>query len=203
MKLTTAYYQHTDVVALAPTFLGKVLVTVIDGELTSGVITEVEAYAGVNDKACHAHMKKVTARNIVMYEPGGCLYAYLCYGIHTLMNIVTNQANQADAVLIRGIEPVDGLAVMEQRRGKTSGRDFANGPGKLSQALGASPALTGMSLQSDVVWLEDRGIEPPTDFQKLKRVGIDYAGEDANLLWRFKVNTLFGERGHKAWCNKL
>jgi len=189
-KLAARFYLQKDVVQAAHSMLGKHIVTHIDQQITSGIITDVEAYAGENDKACHAHMRKVTARNKVMYEQGGCVYAYLCYGIHTLINIVTNDAGHADAILIRGIEPIKGIATIKKRRHYKKHQHLTDGPGKVAQALGVTPVYTQLSLQSDTIWIEDVGITPPLNqFDKLKRVGIDYAGEDAHLLWRFKVHS--------------
>jgi DNA-3-methyladenine glycosylase len=115
-KIPLEFYQGVDVVAIARELLGKVLVTNIDGAITSGMIVETEAYHGLKDKACHAYNGRRTARTEVMYQSGGLAYVYLCYGIHSLFNIVTNVKDRADAVLIRAIEPLEGLEVMMERR---------------------------------------------------------------------------------------
>jgi len=193
--LPTSFYAIDDAVTAAKACLGKGLFSQIDGAITGAVITEVEAYSHQGDQACHAHLNKKTKRTQVMFAQGGCLYAYLCYGIHTLINIVTNDAGKADAVLIRAIVPLIGKDLMSQRRGRPATQPNLIGPGKVSQALGITAADTGISLQGERVWLSDLGLQDlsqPKNAQQieaLKRVGIDYAGEDANLLWRFRLTT--------------
>ena len=116
--LTESFYAREDVVKIARELLGKVLVTNFNGILTSGMIVETEAYAGTTDKASHAYGGRRSARTEIMYMPGGTAYVYLCYGIHHLFNVVTNAINIPHAILIRGIEPIDGIETMLARRGK-------------------------------------------------------------------------------------
>lgn len=183
--LSKAYYKHNDVVFLAKDLLGKQLSTCIDGVFTSGIITETEAYAGKGDKACHAHLGKFTKRTQVMYASGGVAYVYLCYGIHHLFNIVTNTQGNADAVLIRAIEPTDGIETMLKRRQKNKvDKTLTSGPGNLTQALGISKTHNEKSLESNEIWIEDKGVNIET-IVETTRIGIDYAGEDALLPWRF------------------
>ncbi|MCR5887540.1 DNA-3-methyladenine glycosylase [Hymenobacter sp. J193] len=190
MILPLSYYQQPDVVALARDMLGKYLFTRFDGQLTGGRIVETEAYAHIGDQACHSHLGRFTARTRIMYEAGGVTYAYLIYGRYTLFNIITNEAGKADAVLIRGLEPTHGIAEMQLRRGLTQvQRNLTGGPGLLTQALGISTRSYSTPLTGPEIWLEDRN-EPVAADQVLAspRVGIDYAGDDAALPWRFRLH---------------
>lgn len=186
--LPESFYANPDVVIVAKQLLGKVLCTNFDGNLTSGIITETEAYCGRNDKACHANNGLRTERTEVMYGPPGNAYIYLCYGIHHLFNVVTNREGLADAVLIRGLKPMDGINIMKRRRGMNDLKNLTNGPGKLSQALQIQTSYTGHDLKSRPLWIEDRSITI-TD-RKIKitsRIGVDYAQEDAKKPWRFLI----------------
>ncbi|UZR95031.1 DNA-3-methyladenine glycosylase [Chondrinema litorale] len=197
MKITKEFYENEDVVDVAKQLLGKMLCTNIDGVFTSGKIVETEAYCGAIDKACHAHLNRRTKRTEVMFGEGGHAYVYLCYGIHALFNIVTNKKGSADAVLIRAIEPVAGIDTMLERRkmDKTAYRLTA-GPGILSQALGIDTSHYGTDLVDNLIWLEDhKVVVDNNEIISSARVGIDYAGEDALLPWRFRI------RDNK-WCSK-
>ena len=187
MKLPEAYYRSTDTLGLARDLLGKVLCTRINGEYTAGMITETEAYCGAEDKACHAYGNRRTARTETMFAAGGAAYVYLCYGIHHLFNVVTNEADVPHAILVRGVHPVDGVEKMLERRKQTKlTKRLSAGPGTLSQALGIHTSQTGTSLQSDLLWIEDRGIVlPDSKVEITPRIGVDYAGEDAKLPYRF------------------
>ncbi|UPL48509.1 DNA-3-methyladenine glycosylase [Hymenobacter sublimis] len=189
MKLPAEFYRRPDPVLIAREMLGKYVFTRINGVLTGGRIVETEAYAHINDQACHSHLGRYTARTRVMYEPGGVAYTYLIYGRYVLFNIITNEAGKADAVLIRGLEPTEGIPEMLLRRGMTEvRRNLTGGPGLLTQALGLTTAHYGLPVTGDVVWLEDRGDVVPEDhITASPRVGIDYAGEDAALPWRFRL----------------
>ncbi|WP_127845815.1 DNA-3-methyladenine glycosylase [Psychroflexus aestuariivivens] len=184
-KLKPTYFQQSDVVFLAKDLIGKKIFTFFDGQLTGGTITETEAYAGVGDKACHAHLGRFTERTKVMYETGGISYIYLCYGIHHLFNIVTNIKGRADAILLRGFEPEHGIATMLKRRNKTKvEKNLSAGPGNVSQALGLTKAQNANSVCSNEIWLEN-GSNFDVDIVETTRIGIDYAKEDAELPWRF------------------
>jgi len=187
--LDREFYSGNDPVLIAKSLLGKVLCTNFDGQLTTGIIVETEAYNGRTDKACHSHIHGRTKRTSIMFKEPGVAYVYLCYGIHHLFNIVTNSIGNADAVLIRGIEPLDGIETILQRRGKTKlERSVGGGPGIASQALGITTSNYGTDLCSNEIWIEDRNIEiPPSRVLETPRVGIDYAGEDALLPWRFRI----------------
>jgi DNA-3-methyladenine glycosylase len=188
-KLSAEFYRREDVVDVARELLGKVLCSRMDGELTSGIITETEAYCGRNDRACHANDGLRTARTETMYRPGGVAYVYLCYGIHHLFNVVTNVEDRADAVLIRAVEPADGTAFMLQRRGRDKvSPALTAGPGRLTQALGITTSFDGTDLTGDVIWIEDRGLVIPNDaLTASPRIGVDYAGDHALREWRFYV----------------
>lgn len=189
MKLPLDFYRRPDPVAIARDLLGKYLFTRINGVLTGGRIVETEAYAHLNDQACHSHLGRYTARTQVMYQPGGVAYVYLVYGRYALFNIITNEAGKADAVLIRGLEPTEGIPEMLLRRGMTAvQRNLTGGPGLLTQALSISTALYGTDLTSDTIWLEDHGDTiAAEEIRASPRVGIDYAGDDAALPWRFRL----------------
>ncbi|GAB4246553.1 MAG: DNA-3-methyladenine glycosylase [Candidatus Methylacidiphilales bacterium] len=188
-RLGRTFYRKDDVVALAKALLGKLLVTRIGGARTSGRIVETEAYRGHGDRACHAHGGRRTARNQVMYEDGGTAYLYLCYGIHTLFNVVTNRTGKADAILVRAIEPVEGIELMAARSGKKPGDlGLGAGPGLLTRSLGMTVAHSGTTLLGDLIWIEDCGEElSPDQIVASPRVGVGYAGPDAMLPWRFRV----------------
>lgn len=190
MKLSPDFYLNPDVVDVAKQLLGKMLITEFDHQRTSGLIIETEAYAGVEDKASHAYGGRYTERTRVMYQQGGVAYVYLCYGIHHLFNVVTHQEGIPHAVLIRAIQPAEGLEIMLQRRSKSGvDRTLASGPGSLSKALGIQTQHSGLSLQSNQVWIEDAGIIVMEDeIIASPRVGVEYAEEDAGREYRFRVS---------------
>lgn len=188
-KLGISFYERDNVVQIARELPGKFLMTKIDGIITGGMITEVEAYEGVTDRASHAFNNRRTARTEVMYCAGGTAYVYLCYGIHHLFNVVTNRSGIPHAILIRAIEPTVGIGMMMKRRKKRL-LDFTltSGPGALSEALGIHTQHTGKSLLTGNIWLEDRGIEiTQAMITKTTRIGVDYAGTDALLPYRFYI----------------
>lgn len=188
MKLENSFYCNTDVVDISKKLLGKVLVTNLSNHLTSGIIVETEAYAGIFDKASHAFNNKRTKRTEIMYKNGGIAYVYLCYGIHNLFNVITNVKDVPHAVLIRAIEPLEGIKEMYRRRKISKKYHLTDGPGKLTQALGIDKNCNGKSLQSDTIWIQDTGIKfLEKDILSSTRIGVDYAGKDAKLLYRFHV----------------
>ena len=188
MKLGESFYQRHDVVQIARELLGKVLYTRVDGVTAGGIIVETEAYSW-KEKGCHAYQGKKTARNEVMFSNGGLTYVYLCYGMHHLFNVVTNVEGIADAVLIRAIEPFVGQEQMLLRRQLPfPSFHLTSGPGKLTKALGIDRKLNGKSLTGSEVWIEENGVKIPSGkIQSTKRIGIDYAGKDAALPWRFTI----------------
>ena len=187
MKLTKDYFLNDNVLAIARDLLGKSLFTRIDGQLTGGLICEVEAYNGTGDRASHAYGGRRTHRNEMMYHEGGVAYVYLCYGMHHLLNFVTNADGIPDAILIRGIIPTHGEELMLQRTGKRKvTSDIGIGPGKVSKLLGLTVADNGLSLCGDTLWIEDRDtLVLENQVETSPRIGVDYAGEDALLPYRF------------------
>ncbi len=189
MKLAPDYYLRDDVVEVARDLLGKVLCSNVDGDTTKALITETEAYAGVSDKASHAYGDRRTKRTAPMYASGGRAYVYLCYGIHHLFNVVVGDVDEPLAVLVRACEPLEGIEVMRRRRGKSADdKLILGGPGTLTQALGIRTEMTGTSLFGNLLWIEDHGRDVPDErILTGPRVGIDYAEEDAERPYRFRL----------------
>ncbi|KAA5548716.1 DNA-3-methyladenine glycosylase [Adhaeribacter rhizoryzae] len=188
-KLPLTFYTRPDVVQIARELIGKYLFTRIDGVLTGGMIVETEAYCGENDLACHSHSGRRTARTEIMFHEGGVAYTYLIYGIYNLFNIITNVADKADAVLIRAIEPTEGIPEMLLRRKLDSpGYKLTSGPGLVTMALGITTKHYGTNLTGNLIWLEDKQQNIPDEqIIASPRVGVAYAGADALLPWRFRV----------------
>ncbi|HYK76451.1 MAG TPA: DNA-3-methyladenine glycosylase [Daejeonella sp.] len=189
MKLPHSFYQRNDAVLIARELLGKYVFTKVDGKLTGGIIVETEAYQGPEDRGSHAFNHRRTPRNEVMYQAGGVAYMYICYGIHDMLNVVTGMHGVSHAILIRAVEPVEGLGTMRERR-KIYHQDhrLCQGPGSLAKALGLSKAHNGYDLQSDLVWLEDRehAIEEKQIIASA-RVGMNFEGPYKTIPWRFYV----------------
>jgi DNA-3-methyladenine glycosylase len=188
--LPRTFYERDDVVQISRDLIGKVLVTETNEGITSGIITETEAYCGRGDRACHSKNGVRTNRTEIMYARGGLAYVYLCYGIHHLFNVVTNREGLADAVLIRAVEPLDGTDLMLLRRNmSTIQKKLTAGPGILSSALGITTADYGTDLITGNIRIEDRGIEiTPSKIKASKRIGVEYAGDDALRKWRFLLS---------------
>ncbi|HET7819411.1 MAG TPA: DNA-3-methyladenine glycosylase, partial [Bacteroidia bacterium] len=147
MKLQKDFYIREDVVLIAKELLGKVLITNFNGAISAGIITETEAYAGINDRASHAFGGRRTARTEIMYATGGTAYVYLCYGIHHLFNVVTNQKDIPHAVLIRALKPIEGMhVILKRRKQKEISNKLSSGPGTLSQELGIQTSHSGENL---------------------------------------------------------
>lgn len=186
-RLPASFYRRTDVLQIARDLLGKLLVTHFDEGQTAGRIVEVEAYNGIGDKASHAYGNRNTARTNVMYRTGGIAYVYLCYGIHHLFNVVTNEEGIPQAILIRAIEPVKGAEVMMHRMNRSKmDNSIGRGPGNVSKALGIDKLHTGASLLGKTIFIADDGCSPdPKQLRAGPRIGVDYAQEDALLPYRF------------------
>ncbi len=176
-KLTNRFYQQ-DVLDVAPRLLGQYLVRQFeDGHLLRLRITDVEAYRGEEDLACHASRGR-TARTAVLYEPGGAIYVYLIYGMYWLLNIVTGRRDQPQALLIRGLEGIDG-------------------PGRVGRALELDASFYGESIVTGGrLWVEDTGRHHA--FQTAPRIGIDYAGEWCGKPWRFYLPSATAKPKHRA-----
>lgn len=187
-KLPLSFYLQDDVVKIAKDLLGKVLVTNWNNEYTSGRIVETEAYAGSTDRASHAS-KGRTSRTEVMFGEGGTAYVYLCYGIHQMFNIVTNKAGIPHAVLVRAVEPIDGIDIMLRRTGKKKADErVASGPGNVGKAFGFHTSQCGLSLTGDELFIGDDGFKVSRSMMgQSARVGVDYAGAHAAWEYRFFV----------------
>lgn len=191
MKLPLSFYQREDVIAVSRELLGKVLCSRLDGIVTRVVITETEAYAGIDDRASHAYGNRRTARTEPMFAAGGVAYVYLCYGIHHLFNVVTAGEGVPHAILVRAGRPFEGHERIADRRGMPADdKRLLAGPGSLARGLGITTALTGEPLLGNRVWIEDRGISViEGEVRAGPRIGVDYAGEDALLPYRFRLAT--------------
>lgn len=190
-RLPSSYYLSQDVTFLAKDLLGKILCTRIDRMYCSGMIVETEAYRGPDDRAAHSFNNRRTTRTEVMFWKGGVAYIYICYGMYHLMNVVTGPQDNAHAVLIRALQPVDGPDIMAERRqlDKTDHR-LTKGPGSLSVAMGLKSNMTGTVLfdPTSSIWLEDRGVQFTKDEVCIsKRIGVEGAGDAAHWPWRFFV----------------
>lgn len=188
-KLDINFYQRDNVLQITREMLGKVLVTKFNGIKTSGRIVETEAYNGIIDKASHAYGGRRTNRTEIMYAPGGVAYVYLCYGIHHLFNVVTNVKDVPHAILIRAVEPISGIDTMLLRRKKLKADySLTKGPGSVAQALGITTLHTGTSLSGNEVYItEDSFTSPDNQIQSSPRIGVEYAGNDALLPYRFYI----------------
>ncbi|MBB6330283.1 DNA-3-methyladenine glycosylase [Chryseobacterium sediminis] len=189
MKLPHSYYSNQDVLFLAQDLLGKVLFTDINGDVTAGIIVETEAYFGVRDKASHAYGGRRTDRTETLYSHGGVSYVYLCYGIHHLFNVVTSVEDEPHAVLVRAVEPLIGIDIIELRRKMPASKPVISaGPGSAAKALGIDHSLNKKDLTENEIWIEDHGIVYTSEeIVTGPRIGVAYAQEDALLPWRFFV----------------
>ena len=197
-KLLIDFYDRKNVVQIAKELIGKIVVTNFNGLRTSGRIVETEAYTGLTDKASHSYNGKRTVRNEHMYAQPGTSYVYICYGIHQMFNVVTNERDIPDAVLIRALEPLEGIDVMLERSGKERlDHTLTRGPGNVAKALGMNKSHSGISLTGDEMFIaSDEMLIVEDDIGISKRIGVDYAEEDAWLLYRFFI------RGNKYVSGK-
>ncbi|MBS1526410.1 MAG: DNA-3-methyladenine glycosylase [Bacteroidetes bacterium] len=189
MKLPQSFYLSSDVINVSKALLGKYLFTSIDGLISGGYIVETEAYNGIIDRASHAYGNRRTNRTAIMFREGGIAYVYLCYGIHEMLNVVVSPEDEPRAILIRAIDPTDGLNIMMERRNMdTIKPNITAGPGSVAKALGIDRRLNGVSLQSNDLWIEDRGLSfDDEQIAAVPRIGVAYAGQDALLPYRFYV----------------
>lgn len=194
-KLSKDYYLQNDVLDISRDLLGKVLVTNFNGLHTSGIIVETEVYRAPDDKASHAYNNRRTKRTETMFAAGGISYVYLCYGLHHLFNVVTGAEGIPHAVLIRAIEPLEGIDHMLQRRKMINlNSKLSAGPAILTQALGITTLNNATDLTGSQIWIEDRGLPVPKVIAT-SRIGVAYAQEHAQLPWRFLI------KDHK-WVSK-
>lgn len=188
-KLPLSFYDRKNVVQIAKELLGKIVVTEFENVLTSGRIVETEAYVGITDKASHSFNGKRSARNEHMYHEAGTAYIYICYGMHQMLNIVTNKKDVPDAILIRAIQPLHGIETMIERTGKrNSDYSITRGPGNVGKALGIAKHQSGISVLEKEIYVMDDGFKLSNDEIGLsKRIGVESAGADALLPYRFYV----------------
>ena len=197
-KLPLSFYSRKDVVSIARELLGKVVVTNFDGNITSGRIVETEAYVALTDKASHSFAGRRTSRNEHMYAAPATAYVYICYGMHQMFNIVTNEKEIPDAVLIRALEPLHGIDIMLQRTGKLKADyTLTKGPGNVGKALGISKQHSGLHLLDDEIYLvNDEFVLDKNNIGISKRIGVESAGADGLLPYRFYI------RGNKYLSGK-
>lgn len=186
-KLSDAFYQRDDVVTISRELLGKYLFVKTEDEITGGIIVETEAYRGPEDRGSHAYNNRRTARNEIMYSTGGVVYMYICYGIHDMLNIVTGNENTAHAVLIRALQPMEGLDIMRERRAVfNDDKRLCRGPGALAKALALRKVHNGISLQGNEIWIEDRGLVfPDEEIVAGPRIGLNIDEPYKSIAWRF------------------
>ena len=186
-KLPLDFYTRKDVIQIARELIGKILVTHLPDGITSGRIVETEAYIGLTDRASHSFGGRRTARNEHMYASGGSSYVYICYGMHQMFNVVTNEKGIPDAVLIRALEPLEGIEIMLSRTGKKKlDHTLTRGPGNLGKAMGIHKGLSGLNLRDEHLYIAEDGFHPkPDDIVVTSRIGVEPAGKDALLPYRF------------------
>lgn len=182
MKCCREFYLKSGL-EVARDLIGKKLVHNSAEGLTSGIIVETEAYMGAIDAAAHSY-KGLTERTKIQFGVGGYAYVYLIYGMYTCMNVVANVENIPECVLIRALQPVEGIELMKIRRKKNNLRDLCSGPGKLTQAMSITKNHYGIDLCGEEIFIEEVENFTP-NITATKRINIDYAGDAANYLWRF------------------
>jgi DNA-3-methyladenine glycosylase len=188
IKLPREFYTRSNVLTVARELLGKLLVVpTANGKRLSGRIVEVEAYRGPQDRAAHSYGGRRTKRTETMYGIGGTAYVFFVYGMYYQFNVVTNAAESPHAVLIRAVEPVEGIELMRKRRHGQPDHNLTNGPGKLCLALGIDRKLDGADLLDNKVWIEDAKKTPRSQIVSGPRVGIDYAENWKDKPWRFWI----------------
>ncbi|WOI38547.1 DNA-3-methyladenine glycosylase [Alteromonas sp. CI.11.F.A3] len=192
--MPSSFFTQSNVVSIAKNLLGKYLYSEMNGVRTGGIITETEAYSHSNDLAMQKHLLRRPSSVKTLKRNGGIAYIYNVYGYHSMFNIVTNGESFADSVLIRAIEPTQGLDTMLSRRNmKSANKNLCSGPAKLTQALALTPSLNATSVMNqNVVWVQDEGNDEGNkilsdDITCSPRIGIDYAEDDATLPWRFTL----------------
>lgn len=187
-KLPREFYTRPNVLTVARDLLGKLLVVPArGGKRVSGIIVEAEAYRGPHDRAAHSYGGRRTLRTETMYGIGGTAYVFFVYGMYNQFNIVTNAANAPHAVLIRALQPVEGVELMRKRRHGQPDHNLTNGPGKLCIALGIDRRLDGEDLLGNRVWIEEGERVSRSQIMSGPRIGIDYAGEWKDKPWRFWI----------------
>ena len=184
LKITRTFYEQPTI-QVARQLLGKYLVRKHPDGKTVGRIVETEAYIGPHDLACHAARGR-TARTEIMFGAAGHAYVYFIYGMYYCLNIVTEEVDHASAVLIRALEPIEGIDLMKKRRRTEEVCNLASGPGKLCQAFVIAKSLNGTEMCGNVLYVEDRS-EPRPKILARPRIGVDYAGKWKDKPWRFLI----------------
>jgi DNA-3-methyladenine glycosylase len=184
LKISRSFYEQPTV-DVARRLLGKYLVRKHPDGKTVGRIVETEAYVGPHDLACHAARGR-TARTEIMFGRAGYAYVYFIYGVYYCLNVVTEEVDHASAVLIRALEPVEGIEIMKRRRRTEETRNLASGPGKLCQAFAIDKSLNGADVCGKLLYVENRG-EPAPKILARPRIGVDYAGKWKDKPWRFLI----------------
>ena len=188
MRLNRDFFSRPDTLRIARDLLGKLLVVPdAEGTRVSGMIVETEAYLGEIDKAAHSYGGRRTARNEITYAEGGHVYVFFVYGMYYQLNLVTGVAGHPHVVLIRAVEPVEGIEIMRERRGEMKDTNLTSGPGKLCIALDITRDLNGEDLMGDRIWVEEYRRFKKSEISSGPRVGIDYAEEFVELPWRFWI----------------
>jgi DNA-3-methyladenine glycosylase len=188
-KLPREFYTRDDTLLIARQLLGQRLVVPdSEGRRISGRIVETEAYMAPEDRASHAYGNRRTPRTDVMFARGGTAYVYFIYGMHFQFNVVTGRAGVPHAVLVRAVEPQEGIEVMRARRAVKDDRSLTNGPGKLCAALGIDRRHNRADLRAELIWIEEGHVKvAKSEIMAGPRVGIDYAGEFVTKPWRFWI----------------
>ncbi|MBU0695946.1 MAG: DNA-3-methyladenine glycosylase [Bacteroidetes bacterium] len=190
MKLPIGFYLRENTLTIAKELIGKFIYTNMNGEITGGMIVETEAYIGPEDRGSHAFEGRRTAKNDTMYQAGGVVYMYICYGIHDMLNIVTGLEGSSHAILIRAVEPTIGIKLMQFRRGDVPLKRLCKGPGSLAKALGLNKSHDQTSLTGNLLWIEDEGLKiKQGNIIASPRVGLSCPEPYLSIPWRF---TLFG-----------
>ncbi len=194
-RITDPEFYKANTIHVAKNTLGKIFVYESPEGTCSGIIVETEAYCGVNDKACHSYNHRRTKRNETMYSQGGTLYVYMIYGLYYCVNIVTKKVNEPEAVLVRAIQPIEGIDIMMKRRlQKSKSKNhlsdliaLCNGPGKLAQAMGISTVQNGINLLQGPIYLAHPPDSTTINIVQKPRIGIDYAKDAKDYPWRFYI----------------
>jgi len=188
MKLRREFYTRRNVLEIARDLLGKKLVVPSKtGARVAGIIVETEAYRGPEDRASHAYNGRRTQRTETMYSIGGTAYVYFVYGMYHQFNVVTNAEDVPHAILVRAVEPIEGLDFIRRRRPGRPEYELTSGPGRLCLALGIDRRLDKADLEGRRVWIEAGVPISPRQIARGPRVGIDYAEEWVTKPWRFWV----------------
>lgn len=188
MNIIQREFYSCDTIEVSKNLLGQILVRETDEGITSGIIVETEAYLGEKDPAAHSY-KGRSDRVRAMYGDSGCAYIYLIYGMYQCFNITSGKKGLPEAILIRALEPIDGVDLMKKRRNTDKITNLCSGPGKLCMAMDIGKSLYGCDLtdRKSGLWIECGNTIADSDIIASKRINIDYAGEAKDYLWRFTV----------------